>query len=131
MEYLPRIHHIAALQQSPIASKSPEMPIASGKTDSRLSINPNSFHAASTSQVSPKDAYHGGLKEEQHGNLTHEKEHISEESKDNSDVPEARLGILPCTHKSSKKKTWLHSTFPRRNGYSRMRQQKNRRSWSL
>ena len=33
---------------------------------------------------------------------------------DSSDVPEARRGILPKTSKSSKKKTRLHSTFPRR-----------------
>ena len=38
---------------------------------------------------------------------------------DSSDVPEARLGILPKTNISSEKKTRLHSTFPRRNGYSR------------
>ena len=37
--------------------------------------------------------------------------------KDSSDVPEARLGILLKTFTSSKKKTRLHSTFPRRNGY--------------
>ena len=47
--------------------------------------------------------------------------------KDSSDVPEARLGILPKTFTSSKKKTRLHSTFPRRNGYSRLHQQKRRR----
>ena len=33
---------------------------------------------------------------------------------DNSDVPDARLGILPNTDTSSKEKTRLHSTFPRR-----------------
>ena len=32
---------------------------------------------------------------------------------DSSDVPEARLGILPKTYTSSKRKTKLHSTFPR------------------
>ena len=36
--------------------------------------------------------------------------------KDNSDVPDARLGILPKTCTSSKKKTRLHSTHPRKNG---------------
>ena len=46
---------------SPIASKSPGMPIASGKPDSRMSIEPSSFDAASTSQVRLKDAYPGGL----------------------------------------------------------------------
>ena len=50
---------------------------------------------------------------------------------DSSDVPEARLGILLKTYTSSKKKTRLHSTFPRRNGYSRLRQQMSRRKESL
>ena len=36
---------------SPIATKSAEMPIASGKPDSRMSVEPSSFDAASTSQV--------------------------------------------------------------------------------
>ena len=36
---------------SSIASESPGMPIASGKPDSRMSIEPSSFDAASTSQV--------------------------------------------------------------------------------
>ena len=44
-----------------------------------------------------------------------------------SDVPEARLGILIKTHTSSKKKTRPHSTIPRRNGYSRLRQHKSRK----
>ena len=48
---------------SPIASKSPGMPIAPVKPDSRVSINPNSFDPASTSQVRPQDAYLGGLME--------------------------------------------------------------------
>ena len=43
---------------------------------------------------------------------------------DSSDVPEARLGFLPETFTSSKKETRLHSTSPRRNGYSWLRQQK-------
>ena len=50
---------------SPIASKSPGMPIASGRPDSRMSVEPSSFDAASTSQVRLKDAYLGGLMEEQ------------------------------------------------------------------
>ena len=50
---------------SPIASKSPGMPIASVKPDSRMSIDPNSFDAASTSQVRLKDAYLGGSMEKQ------------------------------------------------------------------
>ena len=49
---------------SPIVSTSPGMPIASVKADSRMSVDPNSFDAASTSQVRLKDAYLGGLMEE-------------------------------------------------------------------
>ena len=52
---------------SPIASQSLGMPIASGKSDSRMSVEPSSFDAASTSQVRLKDAYFGGLMEEQRG----------------------------------------------------------------
>ena len=37
------------------------MPIAPGKPDSRMSIEPSSFNAASTSQVRLWDAYLGGL----------------------------------------------------------------------
>ena len=69
----------------PIASKSPGMPIASGKPDSRMSIEPNSFDAAPTSQVRLKDAYLGGLMEKQRGNPSHEEEEHSEDS----DNPEA------------------------------------------
>ena len=43
---------------------------------------------------------------------------------DCSDVPEARLGILPKTDTNSKNKTRRHSTFPRNNGYSYLRQKK-------
>ena len=50
---------------SPIASKSPGMPIASGKPDSRMSVDPSSFDAVPTSQVRLKDAYLGGLMEKQ------------------------------------------------------------------
>ena len=49
---------------SPIASKSPGMPIASGKPDIRMG-NSNSFDAASTFQVRLQDAYLGGLMEKQ------------------------------------------------------------------
>ena len=51
--------------------------------------------------------------------------------KDRSDVPKAGLGIMTKTYTKSQKKTRLHSTFPRRNGYSRLRQQKSRRKESL
>ena len=50
---------------SPIASKSPGMPTASGKPDSRMRIYPNSVDAASTSQVQQQDAHLGGLMEKQ------------------------------------------------------------------
>ena len=48
-----------------------------------------------------------------------------------SDAPEARRGILPRTYTSSKKRTRLNSTRPRKNGHSRLRQQKSRRKDSL
>ena len=56
---------------SPIASKSPGMPIASRKPDSRMSVEPSSFDAASTSQVRLQDANLGGLMEEQRGDPSH------------------------------------------------------------
>ena len=59
---------------SPIASKSPRMPITSAKPDSKMKINPNSFDAASTSQVRLKDAYFGGLMEKQRWNPSHQEE---------------------------------------------------------
>ena len=46
-------------------------------------------------------------------------------------MPEARLGILLKTFTSSKNKTRPHSTFPRRSGYSRLRQQKSPRKESV
>ena len=67
---------------SPIASKSPGMSGASGKPGSRMNLEASSLDAASTSQLRLKDAHLGGLKEEQQGNLTHEREQISEESDD-------------------------------------------------
>ena len=65
---------------SPIASKSPGMPIASGKPDCRMSVESSSFDAASTSQVRLKDAYLGGLMEEQRGDPSHQEEGNSEDS---------------------------------------------------
>ena len=59
---------------SQIASKSPGMSGASGKPGSSMNLEASSLNAASTSQVRLKDAYLGGLKEEQQGDLTHEKE---------------------------------------------------------
>ena len=55
----------SSTESSSMASTSPGMPIASGKPDSKMSIEPNSFVAASTSQMRLKDAYIGGLMEEQ------------------------------------------------------------------
>ena len=56
---------------SPTASKSPGMPIASGKPDSRMSDEPSSFDAASTSQVRLKVSNLVGSMEEQRGNPSH------------------------------------------------------------
>ena len=67
---------------SPIASKSPRMSGASGKPGGRMNLEASSFDAASTYQVRLKDANVGGLKEEQRGNLMHDKEQISEETGD-------------------------------------------------
>ena len=72
---------------STIASKSPGMPRASEKPDSRMSIEPSSFDAASTSQVRLKDAYFGGLMEKQRGDPSHREEEDSEDS----DNPEAEI----------------------------------------
>ena len=52
---------------SPIAPESPGMPIASGKPNSRMSVEPSSFDAASTSQGRLKGAHLGGLMKEQRG----------------------------------------------------------------
>ena len=65
---------------SPIASRSLGMPIASVKPDSRMSVEPSSFDAASTSQVRLKDAYLGGLMEEQRGDPSQQEEGHSEDS---------------------------------------------------
>ena len=56
------------------------MPIASGKPDSRMRNNPNSFDAASTSQVRLKGAYLGGSMEKQWRNPSHQEEEDSEDS---------------------------------------------------
>ena len=62
------------------------MLIASEKPDSRMSVDPNSFDAASTSQVRLKDAYLGGLMKEQRRDPSHQEE---EEDSEDSDNPEA------------------------------------------
>ena len=61
-------------------SQSPWMPIASGKPDSSMSVEPNSFDAASTSQVRLKDAYLGGLMEKHRGDPSHQEEEDSGET---------------------------------------------------
>ena len=53
---------------------------ASSPIGSTMNLEASSFDAASASQVTSKDAYLGGLKEEQQGNPTHEKEQISEKN---------------------------------------------------
>ena len=70
----------SSVASSPIASKSPGMPIASGRPGSRMSVEPSSFDAASTSPVRLKDAYLGGLMEEQRGDPSHQEEENSEGS---------------------------------------------------
>ena len=45
-----------------------------------MSVEPSSFDAASTSQVRLKDAYLGGLTEEQRGDPSHQEEGNSEDS---------------------------------------------------
>ena len=73
---------------SPIATTtSPGMSGALVKPGSRTNLEASSFDAASASQVRLKDAYLGGLKKEQQGNLTHENEQISEEIDDCENEP--------------------------------------------
>ena len=71
---------------SPIASKSGDV-WSMVKPSSKMNLEASSFGAASAYQVRLKDAYLGGLKEEQQGNLTHEKEQISEETDDSESEP--------------------------------------------
>ena len=85
MNFSPFIATSSSTASSPIASKSPGMPIASEKPDSRMSIQPNSFDAASTSQVRLKDPYLGGLMEKQRRNPSNRENEGSEDS----DNPEA------------------------------------------
>ena len=67
---------------SPIASKSTGTSGASGRPGCRMNIAGSSFNAASASQVKLKDAYLGGLKGEQQGDLPHEREGNSGETDD-------------------------------------------------
>ena len=63
------------------------MPIASEKPDSKMSVEPSSFEAASASQVRLKDAYFGGLNEKQRGDLPCERQENSEETDDSESEP--------------------------------------------
>ena len=73
---------------SPIASKSPGTSGASvGGLGSRLKNAASSFDAASASQVKLKDAYLGGSKEKQLGDLPHEREGNSWETDDSESEP--------------------------------------------
>ena len=76
------------------------MPIASGKPDSRMSIEPSSFDAASTSQV--KDAYLGGLMEKQRGDPSHQEEEDSEDS----DNPAAETWYYKEEHFAQNSEAW-------------------------
>ena len=87
MNLSPYLATSSSTASSTVASKSPRIPIASGNPDSRMSIEPNSFDAVSTSQVRQKDAYFGGLAEKQRGNTSHQEEEDSEDS----DNPEADI----------------------------------------
>ena len=91
---------------SPIASKSQGMPTASGKPDSRMSVEPSSFDAASTSQVRHKDAYHGGLMEEQRGDPSHQ-----EGNSEDSDNPAAENWYCEGEPVAQNNKAWrkLHA----------------------
>ena len=77
------MRRVAPLHRVPIESESLGMPIASGKPDSRMSIESSSFDAASTSQVRLKDAYLGGLMEKQRFDPSHQEEEEEEEDSDN------------------------------------------------
>ena len=57
---------------SPIASESPGMPIASGKPNIRISVEPSSFDAASTQRLKCDSRMHT-LMEEQRGDPSHKK----------------------------------------------------------
>ena len=71
----------ASAASSPIASGTSG---ATGRPGSRMNMAASSFDAASTSQVKLKDAYLGGSKEKQQGDLPHEREENSRET-DNSE----------------------------------------------
>ena len=72
---------------SPIASKGPGTSGASGRPGSRMNIAASSFDAASTSQVRLKDAYLGGSKEKQQGDLPQGREENSIETDNSGSEP--------------------------------------------
>ena len=88
---------------SPIATKTPGMPIASGKPDSRMRINQNSLDAASSSQVRLKDAYYGGVMEKQQRNPSRQEE---EEDSEDSDNPEAETSYYKGEPVAQNRKAW-------------------------
>ena len=91
---------------SPIASESPRMPIASGKPDSRMSVEPNSFDAASTSQVRLKDAYLGGLTSAKSQEPRRDPSHQEEEDSEDSDNPEAETWYYKGEPVAQNNKAW-------------------------
>ena len=93
----------SATASSPIASKSPGMPIALREPDSRMSVEPSSFDATSTSQVRLQGAYLGGLMEEQRGDPSHKEE---EDSKD-SDNPAAGTWYCKEEPVAQNNKAWV------------------------
>ena len=72
---------------NPIASKSRGMSGASVRPGSRMNVAASSFNAASASQVRLKDAFLGGLKEKQRGDLPHERQENSGETDDSESEP--------------------------------------------
>ena len=89
---------------NPIASKSPGMSIASGKPDSKMSVEPNSLDAASTSQLRRKDAYLGRLMEMQRWDPSHREEEDSEDSNN----PEAETWYYREEPVAQNSKAWVN-----------------------
>ena len=89
-----RSSHLMSSSSSPTASKSPGTSRASGRLGSRMTLEAISFDAASASHVRLKDAYLGGLKEEQQGNLTHEREENSGETDDSPQRNETNASVI-------------------------------------
>ena len=77
-----------------------------GKPDSRMSFEPSSFDAASTSRVRLKDAYIGGLMEEQRGDPSHQEEGNSEDS----DNPAAGTWYFKGDSVAQNNKVWVKQT---------------------